>query len=68
MVSPQAVASEWVRREILYAEQRHKEVLPVLLETCELPLLVVQLYHGNLIGGRLPGEAFIDINRHGIAQ
>lgn len=64
VLTPLAVASAWVRREILYAEQRNKDVLPVLLEPCELPLIMVQLHHENLIGGRMPSEAFITRLRH----
>ena len=33
-LSPQAVQSEWVRREILMAHSQHKQVVPVMVREC----------------------------------
>ena len=37
IISPEAVESKWVRREIEYADNKGKPILPVMIAPCELP-------------------------------
>lgn len=44
VVSPASNESEWVRREILYAQQLDKRIVPVLASEISLPLLLADLH------------------------
>jgi hypothetical protein len=54
VLTPEAVASEWVYREISFATTRRKPVLPIVLRSCELPILVHDLQHEDLTTGHYP--------------
>lgn len=41
-LTPQANASIWVRREIAFAQQANKPIIPVLLKTTGLPILIAE--------------------------
>jgi hypothetical protein len=43
MMSPASVASEWVDREITYAQQQFKSIMPVRIAPCRAPLLLANL-------------------------
>ena len=37
ILSPEAFGSEWVRRELNYADKARKPILPVFCEHCDIP-------------------------------
>jgi hypothetical protein len=47
VLTPQAVASQWVRNEISFAMNKKKNVIPLLLKTCETPIDIVRKQHIN---------------------
>jgi TIR domain len=58
VLSPDAVRSEWVAREVGYAESQRKPILPLMRTACDLPILLVGLNYENVTGGAMPGRAF----------
>jgi hypothetical protein len=58
VLSPAAVASAWVGREISYAVGRRIPVLPLLLEACEPGLLLAGIHLDDVSDGRLPPARF----------
>lgn len=43
VLSPDAVASEWVNREIAFAQQIRKDIVPVLAKTTQVPFRISEL-------------------------
>lgn len=60
VLTPAAVASEWVRIEISYAYTNDKPILPLLLVPCVLPILVHHLDYEDVTTGKLPSSRFIE--------
>jgi hypothetical protein len=60
ILTPDAVASEWVGREIAYAQHRKKPVLPLLLSPCDLPITLIRVHHEDVTAGRMPDVRFLD--------
>jgi hypothetical protein len=63
ILSPAAVASDWVGREISYATYRKKPIRPLILKTCDIPILLINLQHEDVRGGRMPSDGFVDALR-----
>jgi TIR domain len=59
VLTPAAVASEWVDLEISYARQRRLPIVPLLLERCHRPILLASLQYEDVIGGRMPPRSFV---------
>ncbi len=59
ILSPPAVRSPWVEREVSFAIDAGVPILPVLLEPCDKFLLTAGLQEENVVGGRMPGTAFL---------
>jgi hypothetical protein len=55
-----AAASEWVVREIAYAQHRNKPVLPLLLSSCDLPITLIRVHHEDVTSGQMPDARFLD--------
>lgn len=58
--TPAAVSSSWVDRELAYAVARRRPLLPLLLEPCDEHVLLADLHHEDVTGGRMPGPAFTE--------
>lgn len=58
--TPASAESAAVRREWGYAQQIHKLVLPLLLQSCPAEILLADLSEENVIGGHLPSEEFVE--------
>lgn len=43
VLSPDAVTSEWINREIAFAQQIRKEIIPVLAKTTQVPFRISEL-------------------------
>jgi hypothetical protein len=68
LLSPEAVASDWVQDELYYALHHRKLILPLMLRECDPPIRIISLQHEDVTDRRLPDEAFFDriLNRlHG---
>ena len=50
IVSPNAIASEWVEKEFIFASKRGMKIVPLLYEHCELPIWLLNLQYIDLIG------------------
>ncbi len=50
VLSPDAVASEWVEREFLFASNRGRKIIPLLFRPCELPLDYLNLNYIDVQG------------------
>jgi predicted RNA-binding protein with RPS1 domain len=59
VLTPAAMASKWVRREISYADEQGKPMFPIMLEPSPVPLEFAGLHHENMTGGRLPGSRLV---------
>jgi hypothetical protein len=59
VLTPASITSEWVDREIQYAEGEGKPVLPLLLEPCKRHILLAGLNHEDVTGGLLPSAGFL---------
>jgi hypothetical protein len=60
VLSPASARSEWVRREIRFAQDQGKPVLPLLLEPCTGPIRLQELHRDDVQGGRVPPARFMD--------
>jgi WD40 repeat protein len=67
VLTPAAVASEWVGREIAYAQDQGKELLPLLRWPCQIPISLVRTHYENVTDGRMPDDRFVQRLR-GIGQ
>ncbi|WP_051783813.1 TIR domain-containing protein [Lentzea aerocolonigenes] len=59
VVTPSAYESRWVAREIAYAEEQKKVIVPLLVEESPKFFRLVDLHHEDLTGGALPGEELV---------
>ena len=50
VLSPDSVESQWVEREILYAGNLKKRIVPIMVRECELPLNYLNLHCLNVVG------------------
>lgn len=57
VMTPDSVKSEWVKRELLFAQQVRKPIFPLLLRGKEFPLLITTQYV-DVTSGQLPPESF----------
>jgi hypothetical protein len=53
-------ASNWVRREMHYASDIDKPLMPLMLEPCQPSILLSGINHHDVIGGRMPPPSFVD--------
>jgi hypothetical protein len=60
VLTPDAVESTWVRREIVYADSKRKPVLPLLLRDCQKPIELIMLHHEDVRGGQMASSVFVD--------
>jgi WD40 repeat protein len=58
VLTPGAYRSEWVNKEINFAQKRNKPIYPIMLQHCELPFLINEIQYEDATGGRLPSESF----------
>src|SRR5258706_5743018 len=58
VLTAESVKSDWVDREIGYAHGLRKPILPLLLEPCEGSILLTNIQHEDVIGGKLPPQKF----------
>jgi len=42
VLTPESVVSEWVIREIIYATEYKKQIIPLYLKTCERPIAIIE--------------------------
>lgn len=52
VLSPYSCASEWVGRELHYAVEQDKVILPLLLAPCEVPIQLSGVHYEDVVGGR----------------
>lgn len=49
ILSPNAIASEWVEKEFIFASKRGMKIVPLLYEHCELPIWLLNLQYIDII-------------------
>jgi hypothetical protein len=49
VLTPQAVDSKWVRQEILFADKKGKDIIPLLFRNCDTPFLIVEKQHISFV-------------------
>jgi WD40 repeat protein len=59
VLTPTAVDSEWVGREVAYAQDRGKPVLPLLLSRCQTPISLIRTHHEDVTDGGMPDDRFV---------
>ena len=42
MLTPDAIASEWVADEIAFAKSKGKRIIPLYLKPCEVPIAIIR--------------------------
>ena len=52
VISPHSTESEWVEREFLYAGMCNLKIIPVLYQTCEMPLWSLNLHYIDMTSGK----------------
>ena len=57
-VSPHSIQSEWVEKEFIYASSRKLPIIPVLLETCDLPIWLMNIQYIEMLHRRTYEEGF----------
>ena len=50
VLSPNSTESEWVEREFLYAGNHNVKVVPLVYETCDMPLWSLNLHYIDMRG------------------
>ena len=50
VLSPDSVASEWVEREYLFANNLKKEIVPLFYKPCDLPLYYLNMHYLDVQG------------------
>ncbi len=60
VLSPAAIASKWVSREIACADDANIKLVPLILQSCEKPLRLQDVHHENVTGGQLPPPSAIE--------
>ena len=64
VMTPNAGASNWVRKEIMWAIKQRKPILPLLLRGAEFSELI-DIHHIDVTDGRMPPQRFYDrLPRH----
>ncbi len=48
IVSPDAIISEWVEKEFIFASNKNMKIIPLLYEECELPVWLLNLQYIDL--------------------
>ena len=56
VLSPDAVTSEWVEREILFSSNLKRKIIPLMYRRCELPLNYVNLNYIDVQGDNYQRE------------
>ncbi|WP_020521060.1 toll/interleukin-1 receptor domain-containing protein [Catelliglobosispora koreensis] len=59
VLTPASAGSKWVRREISFADELAKPILPLLLAPCRRPIIVHDLDYEDVTGGGLPSAKFV---------
>jgi hypothetical protein len=59
VLTPTSVESRWVIREIIYADERQRPMLPLVLAPCDPPLHLVGVQFESVVGGSMPGDRYI---------
>jgi hypothetical protein len=59
VMTPHAHESRWVNREIIYAQEADKPILPLLLVPGRKFFSLIDLQYEDVTGARMPGEAFL---------
>jgi dipeptidyl aminopeptidase/acylaminoacyl peptidase len=59
VLTPASAASPWVNREIGYAQDQAKPVMPLLLAPCVAPIRLQDLHREEVIAGQLPSAQFV---------
>ncbi|MBB5874498.1 hypothetical protein F4553_007932 [Allocatelliglobosispora scoriae] len=59
VLTPDSARSTWVRREIGYADDRGKTIMPLLLAECDVPIRLTGSHHEDVTGGQMPSEPFL---------
>jgi hypothetical protein len=54
VLTPHAVDSKWVRQEILFAGNKGKNIIPLLLTDCEMPILIIEKQHISFVTQKHP--------------
>jgi hypothetical protein len=49
ILSADAIASNWVKDEIAYAQTKQKHILPILYRPCEMPPSLIRLHYINIV-------------------
>ena len=52
VLSPASVASEWVEREYLFADNLEKKIVPILHKTCDIPLFFQNSHYIDIRGSK----------------
>ncbi|MFI5956280.1 toll/interleukin-1 receptor domain-containing protein [Cryptosporangium sp. NPDC051539] len=59
VLTPASASSKWVRRELHYAADQRKRIIPLLLADCTAPLVLAGVHHVDVRGGLLPGVSLL---------
>ena len=49
VLTPNSVNSDWVMNEITYALQEEKQIIPLYLQECEIPLSIIQIQYIDFV-------------------
>jgi hypothetical protein len=60
VLSPAGVSSEWVGREVAYAQYRGRPILPLLLKPCDIPIALIATHYEDVTSGGMPDSRCID--------
>lgn len=66
-LTPAAIESDWVNREIFYALNRGKPIVPLRLSACNEHLLLVDRHYEDVPDGRMPGRRLLQLLRELLA-
>jgi hypothetical protein len=47
VLTPESVESEWVNREIIFAMEYKKQIIPLYLKQCERPISIIERQYIN---------------------
>ena len=56
VLSPHSVDSEWVEKEYIYARNHELKAIPLIYESCDLPLWSVDLHYIDMQGGNYQSQ------------
>jgi len=59
VLTPESGKSDWVNREIGYAIDQHKPIVPLMLKPCKMPILLIDRNHEDVTGGRMPSPRLV---------